>query len=47
MRAAIVEEIGKVSIKEIPKPSPSHEQVLVKITTAGVCHSDLHLSKGD
>lgn len=47
MRAAIVEEIGKISIKEIPKPSPSHEQALVKISTAGVCHSDLHLSNGD
>ncbi|MFW9941804.1 MAG: zinc-dependent alcohol dehydrogenase [Candidatus Thorarchaeota archaeon] len=47
MKAAIVEKIGNVSIKDIPKPSPGHEEVLVKISTAGVCHSDLHLSNGD
>ena len=47
MRAAIVEKIGSVSIKDIPKPSPGHEEALVKISTAGVCHSDLHLANGD
>ncbi|MFX0080702.1 MAG: zinc-dependent alcohol dehydrogenase [Candidatus Hodarchaeota archaeon] len=47
MRAAIVTEIGKVSILDVPKPSPVEERALVKITTAGVCHSDLHLAFGD
>ena len=47
MRAAIVEEIGKINIKDVPKPTPGHEEVLVKISTAGVCHSDIHLMKGD
>ena len=47
MRAAIVEKIGSIIIKDIPKPSPGHEEALVKIFTAGVCHSDLHLSNGD
>ncbi|MHA2280959.1 MAG: zinc-dependent alcohol dehydrogenase [Promethearchaeota archaeon] len=46
MRTAIVEEFGKISIKDIPKPSPGYEEALVKISTAGVCHSDLHLAKG-
>ncbi|KKL68238.1 hypothetical protein LCGC14_2126970, partial [marine sediment metagenome] len=41
MRAAIVEEIGKVSILDIPKPSPGYGEALVKITAAGVCHSDM------
>ncbi|HDZ16672.1 hypothetical protein LCGC14_1121770 [marine sediment metagenome] len=47
MRAAIVEEIGKVSIVDIPKPSPKDGEALVKITTAGICHSDLHIMLGD
>jgi propanol-preferring alcohol dehydrogenase len=47
MRAAIVEKIGEITIKDVPKPSPGHEEALVKISTAGVCHSDLHLSNGD
>jgi propanol-preferring alcohol dehydrogenase len=45
MRAAIVEEIGRVSIKDVPKPTPGHEEVLVKISTVGVCHSDVHVVK--
>ncbi len=47
MRAAIVDEIGKINIVDIPKPSPSNGEALVKITAAGVCHSDLHLMLGD
>ncbi|KKN20816.1 hypothetical protein LCGC14_0931640, partial [marine sediment metagenome] len=34
-------------IKDVPKPTPGHEEVLVKISTAGVCHSDIHIMKGD
>jgi len=47
MRAAIVEEIGKIKIKDVPKPTPGHEEVLVKISTVGVCHSDIHMMKND
>lgn len=46
MRAAVSVE-GKMTIKDLPKPAPKYEDALVKITTAGVCHSDLHLAKGD
>jgi propanol-preferring alcohol dehydrogenase len=46
MLAAILDE-GKLSVKEVPKPSPGYEEALVKLTTAGVCHSDLHLVKGE
>ncbi len=46
MKAAILEK-GKLEIKDIPKPIPGYEEVLVKINTAGVCHSDVHLVKGD
>ncbi|MBW2092169.1 MAG: zinc-binding dehydrogenase [Deltaproteobacteria bacterium] len=45
MRAAILEE-GKLVVKDVPKPSPGHEEALVKLTTSGICHSDVHLAKG-
>ena len=45
MRAAILEEIGTLTVKEVPKPTPGHEEALVKITTSGICHSDLHMVK--
>ena len=47
MRAAIVEKIGEITIKDVPKPIPGHEEALVKISTVGVCHSDVYLANGD
>lgn len=32
-------------IQEIPEPSPSPGQALIKIGDAGVCQSDLHVWK--
>ncbi len=46
MKAAILEK-GELTVKDVPKPSPGYEEALVKMTTAGVCHSDLHLARGD
>jgi alcohol dehydrogenase, propanol-preferring len=46
MKAARVEN-GKVEIQEVPVPEPGERQALVRISTAGVCHSDLHLARGD
>lgn len=46
MRAAILEE-GRLAIVEVPKPSPGFEEALIRITAAGVCHSDIHLVKRD
>jgi propanol-preferring alcohol dehydrogenase len=46
MKAARVEN-GRVQIEEVPVPEPGEREVLVRISTAGVCHSDLHLARGD
>ncbi len=46
MRAAILEN-DKLVLKDVPKPTPKYEEALVRIITAGVCHSDVHLVKGD
>lgn len=46
MKAAILED-GKLNVKDVPKPSPGNEEALVKIISTGVCHSDVHLVKGD
>lgn len=48
MRAAVVRELGKpLVIDEIPVPTPGPGQVLVKIASTGVCHTDLHAADGD
>ena len=46
MKAAILAN-GKLEVKDVPVPSPGYEEALVRITAAGVCHSDVHLLKGD
>ena len=48
MKAAILPEIGKpLEIEDIPIPKPKSGEVLVKISACGVCHTDLHVVKGE
>jgi propanol-preferring alcohol dehydrogenase len=48
MQAAVVKEFGKaLSVEDVPVPQPGHRQVLVKLVTSGVCHTDLHAAEGD
>ncbi len=46
MRAARVQN-GEVTVKDVESPEPAPDHAIVRITAAGVCHSDLHLVKGD
>ncbi|NNE72981.1 MAG: zinc-binding dehydrogenase [Acidimicrobiales bacterium] len=45
MQAARVID-GELQITEVDVPEPGPDQARVRITSAGVCHSDLHLVKG-
>lgn len=48
MKAAIVNEFHqKLEVKEVAVPEVGHGEVLVKIKTCGVCHTDLHAAHGD
>lgn len=47
-RAAVVERAGNPTrIEELAVESPRAGEVLVRMTAAGVCHSDLHVRDGD
>lgn len=46
MQAALLDD-GTLQIREVPVPEPGDNEALVKLTAAGVCHSDLHLARGD
>lgn len=46
MKAAYVVEPRKVEIRVIDVPALKDDEVLIKVKTAGVCGSDLHLFKG-
>lgn len=48
MRAAVVTEFGSpAQIEERPIPQPGAGQVLVRLETCGLCHTDIHAMRGD
>lgn len=48
MRAARVHQFGKaLVVEEAPDVEPQADEVLVRVEACGVCHSDLHMIRGD
>ena len=48
MKAAVVRAFGKpLAIEELPIPEPKAHEILVKMESTGVCHTDLHAVSGD
>jgi propanol-preferring alcohol dehydrogenase len=48
MKAAVVHEFKRpLSIEDIAKPEPGPGEVVVKIETSGLCHTDIHAAHGD
>ena len=47
MKAVQLIEVDKdLENREVPKPEPKADEVLVKIKAAGICHSDVHYRDG-
>lgn len=47
MKAAVVPVVnGTWEVKEVPTPEPGANQVLIKICASGLCHTDVHITKG-
>jgi propanol-preferring alcohol dehydrogenase len=48
MKAALLQEFKKpLVITETERPTTTGDEILIKVETCGVCHSDLHLAEGD
>ncbi|WP_018922672.1 alcohol dehydrogenase AdhP [Salsuginibacillus kocurii] len=48
MKAAVVNEFNKkLEIQDVAMPDIGYGEILVKIHTCGVCHTDLHAAHGD
>jgi propanol-preferring alcohol dehydrogenase len=48
MKAAVVHSFDRpLQIEDVPKPKPGRGQVLVKVETSGLCHTDIHAAHGD
>ncbi|MGI8423488.1 MAG: zinc-binding alcohol dehydrogenase family protein [Chloroflexota bacterium] len=46
MRAAVTVAPRRIEIREVPDPRPAPDEALIKVETAGICGSDLHLFDG-
>ena len=42
MKALVLEELNRLTFKEVPQPRVSPHEVLVEVKAAGICGSDIH-----
>jgi propanol-preferring alcohol dehydrogenase len=48
MKAAVIHSFEKpLTIEDVPKPNAGSGEVVVKVETCGLCHSDIHAAHGD
>ena len=46
MKAVVIREPYKMDLADVPTPTPSANQLLVKVAYAGICGSDMHIWHG-
>lgn len=46
MKAAVWRDYGIMSVEEVPEPQPKPNEVKIKVMSAGVCITDLHVYTG-
>lgn len=47
MKAVRLEAVGSIALRDIPKPAPGPDDLLVRIEACGVCGTDRHLFHGE
>ena len=48
MKAAVVEELGQpLVVKEVARPIAGPGEIVVRVETVGLCHTDIHAAHGD
>jgi S-(hydroxymethyl)glutathione dehydrogenase/alcohol dehydrogenase len=47
MKAAVLREIGRLSIENVDLDGPNDDEVRVRVLASGLCHSDYHMIIGD
>ncbi len=46
MKVLYIEKENMVYLKDVPKPEPKADEVLIKVAACGFCGSDVHILKG-
>lgn len=46
MKAAVLEDVAKMTVRQVPDPAVAPGDVLIRVGAVGVCGTDLHLFQG-
>lgn len=46
MKAAFLVEPGRFKVKDVPRPNPGRDEVLVRVSCVGICGTDVHIFNG-
>lgn len=46
MRAAVLAAPGRFELREVPRPVPAPDEVLIRVSRCGICGTDLHMFHG-
>src|ERR1700730_223492 len=47
LRSSALIETNPLELAEVPKPVPTGQQVLVRVSACGICRTDLHVIEGE
>lgn len=46
MRAAVLVDVGRIELRDVPRPAPRRDEVRVRVEAVGICGTDLHIVQG-
>lgn len=47
MKAAVIEGPGKIQLKDVPRPVPKKDEVVIKVAFCGICGTDYRIFNGE
>jgi L-iditol 2-dehydrogenase len=46
MRAALLVDVGRIEVRDVPRPVPAAHEIVVRVQAVGLCGTDLHIFAG-
>lgn len=46
MKACVLTDVGRIEVREVPRPKISPDQVLLRVSAVGICGTDAHIFAG-
>src|SRR5687767_3778446 len=47
MRAVVFKDKNRISVEDVPKPSPGWGEAVIRITATTICGTDVHIVRGE